>query len=174
MSNFICGWYVMYTLAHQEKKVTQLLKKNDIECFLPTTKVVRQWHDRKKIIDTPLFPSYVFVKPKDIKQFYDGQSIDGVSYYVKFGKQFARLEQTVIDQIELAITYGNDLSVTPDEFRPGQRLHINYGPLCGLSCEVISYNGAAKILVRVNLLQRNILISLTPEYLSLINEAVCV
>ncbi|MEC5144119.1 UpxY family transcription antiterminator [Chitinophaga sp. 212800010-3] len=167
MSNFVAGWYLIYTLARQEKKVVQQLTESEVECFFPTSKSVRQWHDRKKVMDTPLFPSYVFVNLKSLKEFYYGQHVAGAAYYVKFGKQLARVDQQVINKIAMVAQHGEELCVSADRFQAGQVLLINKGPLCGLSCEVVKYNGVKRILVRVALLQRNILIAFHPEYLSL-------
>lgn len=173
MSTFLSGWYLIYTLPRQENKVVQRLTQYEVECFLPTSKSVRQWHDRKKVIESPLFPSYVFVNLKSIKDFYFGQNVDGASCYVKFGKQFAKVSQDVIDQIALVSRHGEDLSVSTEQFQPGQKLLITQGPLCGLSCEIVKSNETRKILVRVDLLQRNILINLLPESLVLFDSPFC-
>jgi hypothetical protein len=57
------------------------------------------------------------------------------------------------------------MEVTHEHFNPGQWLTIAKGALCGLCCEVVEYKGRKEFLVRVNLLQRNILIALSAEYL---------
>jgi transcriptional antiterminator RfaH len=166
MNNFNFGWYLIYTFPRHERRVIQQLQDNEVECFFPTYKTVRQWHDRKKIIESPLFPSYVFVKLRNIEDFYYGQRISGVASYVKFGKQLARMDQQAIDQISLVARHGEGLLVSEEHFHPGQQLVITKGPLCGLSCEVVHANETRKILVRVDLLQRNILIHFESEYLS--------
>ena len=55
-------WHVIYTKSKWEKKVEGLLLKSGIESWCPVQKKERQWSDRKKIIEEPLFRSYVFVK----------------------------------------------------------------------------------------------------------------
>ncbi|MFN5374828.1 MAG: UpxY family transcription antiterminator [Chitinophagaceae bacterium] len=55
-------WFVLYTRSNCEKKVSELLTKREIENYCPLNKVYRQWSDRKKIVDMPLFSSYVFVR----------------------------------------------------------------------------------------------------------------
>jgi transcriptional antiterminator RfaH len=165
MNNFNLGWYLIYTFPRHEKRVIQQLQENDVESFFPTYKTVRQWHDRKRIIESPLFPSYVFVKLRNIEDFYYGQHISGVANYVRFGKQLARMDQKTIDQISLVARHGEGLWVSEEQFRPGQQVVITKGPLCGLSCEVVHANETRKILVRVDLLQRNILIHFESEYL---------
>jgi transcription antitermination factor NusG len=44
-----------------EKKIDSQLKKKGVECWCPLQKLEKQWSDRKKIIEEPLFRSYVFV-----------------------------------------------------------------------------------------------------------------
>ncbi|MBS1731268.1 MAG: UpxY family transcription antiterminator [Bacteroidetes bacterium] len=54
-------WFALYTKPRWEKKVDQKLTLKNIESWCPMQKVERQWSDRKKIIDDPIFKSYVFV-----------------------------------------------------------------------------------------------------------------
>ena len=54
-------WFVIYTKSRNEKKVAELLQKNGVETFCPLVKLKKNWSDRKKIVETPLFNSYVFV-----------------------------------------------------------------------------------------------------------------
>ena len=57
-----CSWTAVYTRSRHEKKVHANLTQLGFESFLPTRKSIRHWSDRKKIIEEPIFPSYVFVK----------------------------------------------------------------------------------------------------------------
>lgn len=55
-------WYALYTQAKWEKKINNQLHLRGIESWCPLQKVEKKWSDRKKIIEEPLFRSYVFVK----------------------------------------------------------------------------------------------------------------
>jgi transcriptional antiterminator RfaH len=55
-------WLVIYTKPRSEKKVEQRLIESGIEAYCPTYKTLKQWSDRKKKVELPLLPSYVFVK----------------------------------------------------------------------------------------------------------------
>ena len=59
-------WYAIYTKPRWEKKVHQLLISKGIESYCPLNKVRRKWSDRIKLVEEPLFKSYVFV-PTDEK-----------------------------------------------------------------------------------------------------------
>ena len=61
-------WKVIYVASRQEKKVFDRLKKEGIAVFLPLTKKLRQWSDRKKWVEFPLFNGYLFVKPTSIQR----------------------------------------------------------------------------------------------------------
>jgi transcription antitermination factor NusG len=162
MKNFVTGWYLLYTRPRHEKKVAAALTEAAVTVYLPTAKKLRTWCDRKKYIDEPLFPSYVFAQLNSPHDYFNSLNADGSMYFVKFGKEIARVSQSVIDDIKLVVDKGTDIEVTAQYFSPGQHLVISQGPLTGLSCEVVQYNGKEKLLVRVHLLQRSILVTLPP------------
>lgn len=55
-------WYAVYTKPRWEKKVYQLLQQKGVEVYCPLNKVRRKWSDRMKMVEEPLFKSYVFVR----------------------------------------------------------------------------------------------------------------
>lgn len=170
MENFKSGWYLIYTRPRHEKKVHTRLSELEIDSFLPTRKEISVWHDRKKIIDKPLFPSYVFIYLKDIKNYYDGMDAEGTLYYVKTGKKIARVNEDIVDNIKLATEKVSDIEISDSHFRPGHKLVITQGALTGLSCEVVEYENKQKLLVRVDLLQRNVLLTMPEEFLTTISD----
>jgi len=61
------NWYVLYTTPRAEKRVKQRLDEQDIENYLPVHRVPRAWSDRIKMIDKPLFSSYIFVRCSEVR-----------------------------------------------------------------------------------------------------------
>ena len=55
-------WYAAYTSANREKGVSKQLACRAIEQFLPVYESLRRWKDRRKLLQLPLFPGYVFVR----------------------------------------------------------------------------------------------------------------
>ncbi|MEP2237757.1 MAG: transcription termination/antitermination NusG family protein [Maribacter sp.] len=55
------NWYVLYVKPKNEKKVAERLSAHQVDVYCPMIKEVKQWSDRKKTIEVPLFSSYVFV-----------------------------------------------------------------------------------------------------------------
>jgi transcription antitermination factor NusG len=54
-------WHVIYSKPRSEKKVDIALQSKGVISWCPLNKVRRQWTDRVKVIQEPLFKSYVFV-----------------------------------------------------------------------------------------------------------------
>lgn len=59
------GWLVLYTKPRTEKNISLRLQAQGVHIYCPTRIVLKQWSDRRKKVETPIFPSYVFVKPAD-------------------------------------------------------------------------------------------------------------
>ena len=60
-------WYVLYTTARAEKHVELKLQAEGVETYLPLHKCPRKWSDRVKMVEMPLFSSYIFVNTTDEK-----------------------------------------------------------------------------------------------------------
>lgn len=75
------NWYVVYTRPRWEKKVASLLEERQIEHYCPLNTVVKQWSDRKKKVEEPLFKGYVFVCVDDARK-WDVTQVPGIINYV--------------------------------------------------------------------------------------------
>lgn len=100
-------WYAIYTKPKWEKRVDQLLKNKDIESYCPLNKVCRQWSDRKKIVQEPLFISYVFVQLTEA-MIHSIKEVDGVINLVYWLGKPAVIRDEEIQAIkEFLDTYEN-------------------------------------------------------------------
>lgn len=121
----------------------------------------------KKLIIEPLFPSYVFVQILNHKDFLAAQDTEGVVNYVRFGKVPAYVSEKVVNNIRLLVHACEEIDVSSGSFDKGQQLLIQDGPLTGLSCEMVTYKGGSKALVRVDLLQRTLLVNVPSSHLKI-------
>ncbi len=55
------NWYAVYVKSRHEFVVSGELQRKGIETFLPSVTKLNQWKDRKKRVEFPLFPGYLFV-----------------------------------------------------------------------------------------------------------------
>lgn len=162
MKTPIAGWYVIYTRPRHEKKVAIQLSQANIAFFLPTLNTVRVYKDRKRNIEAPLFPSYIFIYVNDLDEYYRALSINGALYYVRSGDTVAKVSETVIRNIRLLLGQGNDqdIEVSDAYFQPGKQVLIKDGIMEGLYGEIVEIQGTRKILIRITLMQRSILVTL--------------
>jgi transcription antitermination factor NusG len=166
MKTFKPGWYVLYTKPRHEKKVLTQLQHIEVGNFLPLAKTLRVWSDRKKYLLLPLFPSYIFVKLENLQSYFRSLELNGILYFVKTGKEIAQVNEAVIDRLKLVDTNCRDnVEVSPEYFLPGKNLFIEEGPFAGFCCEVVEHKGKQKILVRIELLQRSILLDISTRAL---------
>lgn len=160
MSAFTPGWYLLYTMPRREKKVANRLAETDIHFYLATLLSTREINGRKRKVELPLFPSYLFVYLNNVKEYFESLGVDGVLRFVRFGKQIAMVNEDVIENVRILAEKGNSLEVSGDYFEPSQVVVIQDGPLSGLTCEVVRHMDKEKILVRVKILNRCILMSM--------------
>ena len=55
------NWYAINVKSRHEFVAQGELSRKKIDTFLPTVNRTRQWKDRKKHVDFPVFPGYLFV-----------------------------------------------------------------------------------------------------------------
>ena len=54
-------WYALYVQVNHEKEVVKRLEQKEVGCFLPLMETWSKRRDRRKKIQLPMFPGYVFV-----------------------------------------------------------------------------------------------------------------
>lgn len=91
-------WYVLYTAPRAEKQVESRIQGMGVICWLPLHKSPRAWSDRVKIVDIPLFPSYIFVKCAET-DLYKLLRIPGVSRIVYYNGKPAVVREKELDSI---------------------------------------------------------------------------
>jgi transcription antitermination factor NusG len=91
-------WHVIYTKSKWEKKVEDLLMQQGFDSWCPVEKKERYWTDRKKIIDVPLFRSYVFVKTSK-EEYAKVLSTMGVVNFLYFERKPAIIRDVEIEEI---------------------------------------------------------------------------
>ena len=157
-------WYAIYTNPRAEKQVNERLVEAGIETFLPLHKTYRRWSDRKKLIEKPLLSSYVFVKvvPVDFPKVYTTQ---GVVRFVSFEGKPAWIPQNQIDNLRLIVNSDADIEISSEKFAPGDNVEVINGSLIGLIGELIKTGGKNRVIVRIDKLEQNIILTIPVTFL---------
>jgi len=160
MKLFKSGWYIGYTKPNHERKAELDLIKKSIGCFLPSIKILSLRKDRKKYVNAPLFPSYIFIYLNSYKEYYSALNSMSIVKFLKNGNDVARLDDQIIENIRISILSGKGIEISQRSFIEGEKIVLAYGPFMGKECEFVRLGSENRMIVRLDLLGRSLLIHL--------------
>ena len=161
-NELIPKWYAVYTRPRFEKQVLKGLLDQDIDAYLPLIKTMRQWSDRKKMVEIPLFSSYVFVNID--RRFYDQVlQTHGVVKYISFEGKAATIPPDQIDTLRIIVDSNEKVETTWETRKKGDRVKVIAGSLKGLIGELITDGDRKKVLVRIESIDQNLTVEVHPS-----------
>jgi transcription antitermination factor NusG len=161
-------WYVVYTRSRAEKKVNDELTQQNIECYLPLQKKLRQWKDRKKWVEFPLMSGYCFVNITRREYDLVLQSANVVCY-VTFEGKAAVIPEIQIDTLKKISNQTDfEVIVTTEKFEPGQKVEVIKGPMIGARGELVKARGKHKFIIRLDQLMSAVVVEIPAEHLTAI------
>ena len=132
-------WLAIYCRPRWEKKVNQLLTEQGVESYCPLNKVRRKWSDRVKLVEEPLFKSYVFVKVNDADRSIVRMT-PGVINFVYWDGKPALIKEKEINAIRQFLNEFENVEVQPINLELNQRVKITTGSLMDQEGKVIGLN----------------------------------
>lgn len=130
------NWHAFYTKPRTEKKLAERLEAKGYEVFAPTQTVLKQWSDRKKKVEEPLFRSYVFVRVDTLNHL-DILQTPGAVAIVRWLSKPAIIRDEEIQAIKDFLSLSNGLEVEIRDFKRGDKLRVKYGNLENATGSVI-------------------------------------
>jgi transcription termination/antitermination protein NusG len=145
-------WFALWTRSRHEKIVRdQLAKKSDVDVFLPTIGKWSRWKDRKKKIDWPLFPGYVFAKFVPDERV-GVLKVDGVVQIISNNGMLSPIPDEEIDSIRVMVE--SELAYDPVPLmKEGDMVKVVHGPLKGVVGRLVTKKGVqARLVLSVDLI----------------------
>lgn len=121
-------WLAVYTRPRWEKKVNQLLTEKGVESYCPLNKVRKKWSDRVKIVEEPLFKSYVFVKVSDDERS-KVRMTNGTINFIYWNGKPAVIKEKEITAIRRFLDEYQHVEARPVQLKVNQRVRIANGTL---------------------------------------------
>lgn len=159
-------WYAIYTNPRAEKKVNQLLTNKGFEAYLPLQTTLKQWSDRKKKVEEPLFKSYVFVNILFDKEHVDVLNTAGVVKFVKIGKELSPIRPDIIKAIQLSLQFFDELQTSSEHFSINQQVEVIAGPLRGFKGIIAEQQGNRYFAIQIEQLGTHLLLKVPAQHLS--------
>ena len=149
-------WYALRTRSRHEKMVADQLERLGVENFLPLVKRTRQWSDRVKEVELPLFSGYTFVRvvlssPDRLRVL----QTHGVAGFVGINCCGTAIPESQIEDIRTVLA--SDLPFEEQPFlRVGQRVRVRGGALDGVEGILSARNDDSSLVISLEPIQRSL------------------
>jgi transcription antitermination factor NusG len=154
-------WYALTVPYQHERQTEKALQSKGLDTLVPLYRSRRQWSDRMKDVDLPLFAGYVMCQ-FDLTDRIQVLDTPGVAKIVGFGGGPATLEDSEIAAIQRLLASKLPLAPWP-YLNPGDRVRVDKGPMRGLEGTLLRTKDGLRLVIGVELLQRSIAVEVDRE-----------
>lgn len=153
-------WYAIHVRARHEKQIEHRLRQVGVDSFLPLVTQVHRWSDRRKEVELPLFPCYVFVHiASGPTMRLNVLKTPGVLEFVGEHGHGSEIPDREIEDVRAVIRQQGQFFPAPF-LKAGQRVRIRGGVLDGVEGILSSHKGATTLVVSVELIQRSVALAI--------------
>lgn len=158
-------WYAIYVKSRTEKKVAAELEAEDIDFYLPLEKRLKQWSDRKKWVEEPLFRSYIFVYIEN-KDYYRALVRNTVKYITFEGKAVPVPPQQ-IEAVKMYLNEKEPPQTNDEDWETGKEVEVISGKLTGLKGVLLEAKGKSRVKVEIDVVGSAIILQIPKSKLRL-------
>lgn len=164
------NWYAIFTKPRSEKKVFQRMQDNEIEAFLPLVKTVRQWSDRKKTLEVPLIPSYIFVYLPE-NELYRTLPIQGTVSVLKHLGKPAKIREVEIENLRILSNNSDSHNIEHGiSVSRGDDVEVTNGPFMGLIASCVNEGKNHRVVVNIDSLGSSFNVNIPLSFLRKIKK----
>ena len=147
-------WFAAYTSPRHEKHVSLQMGRHGIHNFLPLYKSIRRWKDRRKELELPIFPGYLFVRIA-LRERLRVLQLPGVVQLVSFQGQPAPLPDADIEMLQRQMAQNSGLQPHPF-LTVGKRVRVHSGSMAGVEGILVRKKDKFRVVVSIELIQRSV------------------
>ena len=134
-------WYVIQTKPRFEKKVAQQIENKRIEVFLPLITTIRQWSDRKKKIQIPMFSGYLFIHGTEKERVEAISNTLGALRYIFYDNRPAVVSDVELNNIKLSLQAPERVSIENKNVGKGDLVKVTSGVFRGMEGVISEIRG---------------------------------
>ncbi len=153
-------WYAVYTYPKVEKRVHSDITELGFESFLPTHTIIRQWSDRKKKVEEPLFPNYVFVRT-NLQRRFDILKVPGLVRFITFEGQPLSIPDEQIDQVKSIMSSDSDITCEKYDRKVGEKVLVTNGQFKGIEGVIKNVNGKSRLIIEIEALKQAVSVDIS-------------
>jgi transcription termination/antitermination protein NusG len=165
-------WYALHTRSRFENVVLDGLLRKSLEAFLPKITVRSKRVDRKKMIQVPLFPGYLFVKTSlDPYEHLEVVKTIGVVTLIGNHQGPIAISSASIESLKIMVQ-GRQEILTGSKFQQGDRVMVVSGPFAGVMGVFVRYRGQGRVVVNIEALGQYAAVDVSEEDIEGIQDSV--
>jgi len=166
------AWYVVHTRSRFEKLVFEGFRRKSLEAFFPKITVMSKRRDRRKRIQVPLFPGYVFIRSNlNPHERLEIVKTAGVVRLVGSKAGPIPVPDEAIHSLQIMVTGDNSVE-TGTQFKRGNRVMVVEGPFIGVIGTFVRYRGFKRLVVNIEALGQYAAVSVPEEHVERLPEIV--
>lgn len=151
-------WICIQVKSGCELRSLNGLQQRGYEGFVPVSERKRQWTDRTKILNVPLFTGYVFLR-FDAGNTHRVLTVPGVIRFVGVAGIPLPVEDAEIEALQLTARAG--IICKPCDFLEiGQEVEVRLGPLASLRGKIVRFKNSQRLVLSVNLIQKSVFVEI--------------
>ncbi len=154
-------WYALTVPYQHERQTEKALQSKGLETLLPVYRSRRQWSDRVKDVEMPLFAGYVLCH-FDLDDRIHVMDTPGVARIVGFGGMPAALEDSEIAVIQHMLLSKLPLAPWP-YLKAGDRVRVEHGPMRGQEGTLVRTKDSVHLVINIDVLQRSVAVQVDRE-----------
>ena len=158
-------WFAAYTKPRSEKKVYERLTEAGFEAYLPIQRLMKQWSDRKKMVEEPLLRSYIFVRVNE-KEYHQAIKVMGMVRYVCFEGKGVPIPDKQIETLKMLLKQKFDVQILDDNLVLGDKVEISYGSMIGFEGRLVKHKGKDMAIIEIESISHKICVTLPLGYLA--------
>jgi transcription antitermination factor NusG len=163
-SKNIKEWHVFYLYPRTEKKVYADMLGRGYEVFLPLKKEMKVWKNRqRKMIETPLFPGYIFIFTSNV-EIYRIIRLPKVVSFVHFGGKPSHISGREINFIKKTTELDKNVTIE-SHLSIGDEVRIVTGILTGYQGILVKQVGKYKFGIHLAEFNHTVLIDIKMDEL---------
>ena len=159
----VAHWYAVWTRSRQEKAAAAALTSLGVLHFLPLTRELRQWNDRKQIVEAPLFSGYLFV---NVSLWGNSKlqvlKVPGIVAFVGGQSGPSPIPDEQIEDIRTVLAAGVAYSVHP-LLKEGDRVRVVRGALAGVEGWLTRANSTSRLVISVEMIRQSLSVNVMRE-----------
>ena len=153
-------WYALKTRSRHEKRVADQLVQRNIDTFLPLCDTWRQWKDRKKKVELPLFPGYCFARFPLVEKL-RVLNVLGVADLVSINGHAEPIREEELAAIQQLVS--TKLQFDPHPFlEEGMDVEVVRGPLTGVRGKLLRKDRVTRLVLAVTLVRQSAVVEIHP------------